>query len=593
MELDYSELQQEAEVLTFVSKMKENMSRFSKSVKDRVRLAGYNKCKPTERTKRHQKQQIAKRTKALRAAGYADISSFFQTRSSFSASRNSVETVSSRCPTVAPGLCSQKSEEEESLEEDRGLLRREEEEESEEEDCVGSARILRKAMSPMPATFRSSPQAPMRSLSQEEEHSDLSSSDGRSDRGSASEATMGRPRACPPAPDSPLLQKAIYLLNKQIKKRDLLDVDRKRITAMAGFLNIYTTSPHITWTDASVAASMASGNKESFARSLRMWVWDLLEDDVMPVLRFGCHRKSRIEDEDFSQEIQLHLQTLGKKYFSAMDIIRFLDKPDVQARLKIKRTPTKRTVRNWLKLMDYCYGTGIKGMYIDGHEREDVVNYRQNHFLPLWSILESRMTTWTSQNQMQPPVLPDFLLKKRIVLITHDESTFYAHDRRKKQWFHKDESAEPIKKGEGASLMVSDFVSPDLGWLKSKDGKQEARIIFKAGRNRDGYFNCEDLCNQIETAIELFEDNFPGNAIAAFGFDNAPSHQKRAADALSARYMPKFPKRWWGKKGVCKVRNGVLPNGNSHDFYFPDDHPQFPGYFKGMARIFRRKGINH
>jgi len=42
------------------------------------------------------------------------------------------------------------------------------------------------------------------------------------------------------------------------------------------------------------------------------------------------------------------------------------------------------------------------------------------------------------------------------------------------------------------------------------------------------------FCAQTELAIELFEDNFPGNAVAAFGFDNAPSHQKQADNALSA-----------------------------------------------------------
>jgi len=35
---------------------------------------------------------------------------------------------------------------------------------------------------------------------------------------------------------------------------------------------------------------------------------------------------------------------------------------------------------------------------------------------------------------------------------------------------HISEKAQPIQKGEGTSIMVSDFCSPDLGWLKSKDG---------------------------------------------------------------------------------------------------------------------------
>ncbi|KIJ41420.1 hypothetical protein M422DRAFT_255624 [Sphaerobolus stellatus SS14] len=177
--------------------------------------------------------------------------------------------------------------------------------------------------------------------------------------------------------------------------------------------------------------------------------------------------------------------------------------------------------------MEFRYGTGKNGMYIDGHEHEDVVNYRQNVFLPLWySTLELHMMHWTPDGKQIPPSFPDFPLNKRVVLITHDESTFYANDRQKLCWIHSSEKPEPVRKGEGVSIMVSDFCSPDLGWLRSKDGAKEARILFKAGKSQDGYFNCEDLCQQIEVANELFEDNFPGTAIAAFGFDNDPGHQK-------------------------------------------------------------------
>lgn len=115
--------------------------------------------------------------------------------------------------------------------------------------------------------------------------------------------------------------------------------------------------------------------------------------------------------------------------------------------------------------------------------------------------------------------------------------------------------------------------------------------MFKAGKNRDGWFDCAELCAQTELAIELFEDNFPGNAIAAFGFDNAPGHQKRADDAQSAHYMPKHPKHWHGRNGKCRMQQGKLPNGNPQDFYYPDNHPTMPGYFKGMKTILEECGL--
>jgi hypothetical protein len=67
----------------------------------------------------------------------------------------------------------------------------------------------------------------------------------------------------------------------------------------------------------------------------------------------------------------------------------------------------------------------------------------------------------------------------------------------------------------------------------------EARILFKAGANRDGYFGAENLQQQVDHAIDIFEGLVGEKAQGLFLFDNAPSHQKRAADALSARKMPK------------------------------------------------------
>ncbi|KIJ33887.1 hypothetical protein M422DRAFT_182735 [Sphaerobolus stellatus SS14] len=345
------------------------------------------------------------------------------------------------------------------------------------------------------------------------------------------------------------------------------------------------------WKQASSTASKGSGYGLGFARSLRLWVWEYLEDHTsLPMPQYGT-TKSKIDDEDFSREIQLHLQSLGKKYFSAMDIVHYLSQSEVKARLKLEKAPSERTARKWLKRMEFHYGTGKNGMYIDGHEHEDVVNYRQNTFLPLWySTIEPHMVHWTSDGKELPPSLPDFPLNKRVVLVTHDESTFYANDRRKLRWIHKSEKPEPVQKGEGTSIMVSDFCSPDLGWLRSKNGETEARILFKAGKSRDGYFSCEDLCQQIELAIELFEDHFPGTAIAAFGFGNAPGHQKRADDALSARYMPKYPKKWTGKKGI-RMQNGILPNGQQQEFYYPDNHPESGGCFKGMKKILEERGL--
>jgi hypothetical protein len=43
----------------------------------------------------------------------------------------------------------------------------------------------------------------------------------------------------------------------------------------------------------------------------------------------------------------------------------------------------------------------------------------------------------------------------------------------------------------------------------------------------------------VDYAIDIFEGKTKGNSQGLFLFDNAPSHRKRAGDALSSKRMPK------------------------------------------------------
>lgn len=136
--------------------------------------------------------------------------------------------------------------------------------------------------------------------------------------------------------------------------------------------------------------------------------------------------------------------------------------------------------------------------------------------------------------------------------------------------------------------------------------------MFKPGKNRDGYFDAKELIAQVDRAINIFESKTNGLAQGLFVFDNAPSHLKRAEDAISARKMVKSasfcalfhdffhlticiqdPKRLWTHyPNGARMRDGINPStGEQQPFYFPDDHPQYPGWFKGMEQIIRERGL--
>lgn len=288
----------------------------------------------------------------------------------------------------------------------------------------------------------------------------------------------------------------------------------------------------------------------------------------------------------------------------------FLRQPDIKEKFGIEKEISHKTACRYLHTHGYRYKATPKGQYVDGHEQEDVVFYQQSTFLPQWRRLQERMATWDRSLTESPPI---DLSNKRVITWFHDESVFYAHDRRKKGWFLKDAPAKPYAKGKGASLMVADFVSADFGWLRSPDGKKSARRLFKPGKNRDGYFSNEEIQEQAQAAMDILTEYYPQfNHI--FIYDNATTHLKRADDALSARRMPKNtpkPGTNWGievtkrnpttGKPICKpdgthekikIRMGDthLPNGDRQQLYFPDGHPR-AGIFKGMAILLEEHGF--
>jgi hypothetical protein len=126
------------------------------------------------------------------------------------------------------------------------------------------------------------------------------------------------------------------------------------------------------------------------------------------------------------------LQGIGK-WIKAMDIVHFLDTPEMKLRLKLKKTISLATAQRWMRVMNYRWTKTPNGQFVDGHEREDVVEYRQSIFLPAWKEFEPSMRSWTNEEAPGQPVnatsLPGPQALGHTVIWHHDESTFYANDR--------------------------------------------------------------------------------------------------------------------------------------------------------------------
>jgi len=398
---------------------------------------------------------------------------------------------------------------------------------------------------------------------------------------------------------------------------------RSRLEKMRMFLWHYTKPiGACRWQAASLMTANAYEKSTWLAGRLRQWTRAyILDRNDLPLNIYGTWNSSILEDEDFKGELLLHLQGIGK-YVKSMDIVDYLKNPDVLTRLKLKKPISLATAQRWMKHVGYRWSKTPTGQFVDGHERCDVVEYRQLIFLPVWAELLSRTQIYaTDGNECQVPPMTT----RRVVIWNHDESTYYANDRRKIRWVHKSETAVPYAKGEGASLMVADMISPDYGWLRSPDGKQHARVLFKAGKARDGYFTTQNILDQASNAMDILHNHFPDEDHVMV-FDNATTHLKRADDALSARKMPKYPpkhgKDWdgsdwgegrqlknWGvvvnvvdengkpvyspsgeiKKTRVRMCGATFADGSPQSLYYSEGH-ELAGVFKGMAAILHERG---
>ena len=281
-----------------------------------------------------------------------------------------------------------------------------------------------------------------------------------------------------PWKDREALSKArVTLVTKSRDSR--LDVTlRARLTGMIGVLNLYL-DPKLnhTWTKASVTVANITGHGVKRARKLREWILAFVQSEVLPVHHYSQPRWNVLDDEDIAELLQSLLLSHTKgRYITASDVVEIISGPVLQEKFLssgISRASiSERTACRWLKRLSWRYGAMQNGMYLDGHEREDVVAYRVG-FVARWKEYEKRFHIWDNDG-VEHRACNDTGIqveggRYRLILVTHDESVFYQNDSRKTHWVASTSKPTPLPKGDGQSIMVSDFLTSEWGRLCDHD----------------------------------------------------------------------------------------------------------------------------
>ena len=319
----------------------------------------------------------------------------------------------------------------------------------------------------------------------------------------------------------------------------------------------------------------------------------------------------------------------------AEDVVDLVASPEMQVIFAekgiSKPSISKRTAARWLQKLDWRYQKTRNGMYIDGHEREDVVAYRRA-FVERWKTYDMRFHKWDNDGCELPRPngfpLPDngpF----HLVLITHDESTFYQNDRRKIVWAEStsgDQCHSP--KGDGQSIMVSDFHASEWGRLRDGDecvphclspiflltfcfsGKlglssklartamaiSARKISTRAGRLRHRYFL--RACPKVTSGLSFFLTMHQAIKNELWMRYRHGKCSKVGTLPFFLLYTSPLPPAHSTEEGLDTPHGWAAHAMRSAPRWrcqvlllSPDDHPSMPGWFKGMEQISSRSAV--
>ncbi|KIK80774.1 hypothetical protein PAXRUDRAFT_36084 [Paxillus rubicundulus Ve08.2h10] len=225
-----------------------------------------------------------------------------------------------------------------------------------------------------------------------------------------------------------------------------------------------------------------------------------------------------------------------------------------------------------------------KGVYMDGHECDDVKKYRQEVFLPAMAAFESCMIHYEGLELhcVEPNLLPG----EKVIANWHDKCCFHGNDFKTHAY-------------KGRIIHVLGFINSEDGRLalRNKDGDviEEAREIIYPGANGDAWWDTEQLLDQVKWAIWIFEAAHP-NCISLFIFYQSSAHALLPPDALKAFKMNKSNggKQWKQQDTIIPQSNPTVEQrGSVQKMTLPDGRPkglqQYWGWCKYRYREVQKK----
>ena len=255
------------------------------------------------------------------------------------------------------------------------------------------------------------------------------------------------------------------------------------------------------------------------------------------------------------------------------------------------RSISMRTAVRWLHHLGFKPRDHKKGVYIDGHEREDVVKHRQRYLKQMEDLRKAHQPLPQCSDEEPRVRNEDDEDKKKLVVLYHDESIYNTNEGQSWMW-GEDEHPALLPKTKGSGIMVADFIEEHAGYLAFTPEEHEmakarfpsipksARVLFEYGADKEGYWTGEKFMSQVKIACDIAEAKYdPSKHTVVFVFDQSSCHKKFDEKALLAKNI------LVKDGGERRVRDTTWA-GRPQIMVNPD------GTAKGLRTILAERGIN-
>ena len=392
-----------------------------------------------------------------------------------------------------------------------------------------------------------------------------------------------------------LAEDTLFENHKHSWIEDLTRYDRISLSLLLHRILVKQYGTSVSKSDETIAATL-----NVTVRTIRNWRREFIENEgcISDILQGKYARPTLWQNEELNLEaktfIRQNASVPGKPNLTAAAFCDWVNN-DLLPRSELDPAmPTNIgvvTANRWMHELGFSIIQKNKGIYIDGHERNDVVANRSRFLRKMTAIGFLKVSN--APSEVAAACLDDDLLctdPENSIIIFHDESIFCSNEDQSTQWgFTEDHFVRPKSKGSG--IMVSDFINEEDGYLRLSDEFEEARQLFpnirkearellEYGGSKEGYWNSERFLGQMKVATDIAKFKYSRHGKRVYWvFDHSSCHTAFGPDALNVLEMNVKP-----GGGQPKMRNTVY-KGKLQKMNFDDGTP------KGLKRVLEERGI--